>query len=185
MDSLIIDSIIIYFDGSRSQTSRIRAGWVIYRKELSRCITVSKGSYYLDEWMEVFDAELHATYEGLNNVRTLFFIIQNTFFYVLIIAPQSNNSDQIEGAFKTTEVAKLLTNHGWKINTVWVPSHCDIEGNESANKVAKLETDHRLTCSPMSYTFYAWVNSIAQSTFVTQWRQRIGMPDTIWKYPAE
>jgi hypothetical protein len=70
-----------------------------------------------------------------------------------------------------------LTNHGWKINTVWVPSHCDIEGNESADKLAKLGTDHTLTCCPMSYTSFAWMNRIAQSTFVTRWRQEIGMPD--------
>jgi hypothetical protein len=29
------------------------------------------------------------------------------------------------------------------------------------------------------------MNRIAQSTFVTRWRQGIGMPDTTWKYPAE
>jgi hypothetical protein len=29
------------------------------------------------------------------------------------------------------------------------------------------------------------MNRIAQSTFVTRWRQEIGMPDITWKYPAE
>jgi hypothetical protein len=76
----------------------------------------------------------------------LYYINQNTSFYVLI-----NNPDRIEGAFKTTEVAKLLTNHGWKINTVWVPSHCDIEGNESADKLVKLGTDHTDMLSNVIY----------------------------------
>jgi ribonuclease HI len=187
-DSLPIDSIIIYSDGSRSQTSQIGAGWVIYRKGLNEYITVSEGSCYLGERMEVFDAELHAAYEGLNSVQTMLDKPEHIFLCIdnsSAIEVLSNNPDRIEGAFKTTEVAKLLSNQGWKINTVWVPSHCDIEGNESADKLAKLGTDHTLTCCPLSYTSYAWMNRIAQSTFVTRWRQEIGMPDITWKYPAE
>jgi ribonuclease HI len=98
--------------------------------------------------MEMFDAESHVAYEGLNNVQTMsdkpehiLLCINNS----SAIEVLSNNPDRIEGAFKTTEVAKLLTNHGWKIYTVWVPSHCDIEGNESADKLEKLGTDHTLT----------------------------------------
>jgi ribonuclease HI len=188
MDSLPIDSIIIYSDGSRSQTSQIGAGWVIYRKGLSGYITISEGSCYLGERMEVFDAELHAAYEGLNNIRTILYKPEHIILCIdnsSAIKVLSNNPNQIEGAFKTTEVSKLLTNHGWKINTVWVPSNCDIEGNESADKLAKRGIDHTLTCCPMSYASYAWMNRIAQRTFVTRWRQGIGMPNTTWKYLVE
>jgi ribonuclease HI len=144
MDSLPIDSIIIYSDGSRSQPSEIGAGWVIYRKGLSRYITVSEGSCYLGERMEVFDAELHAAYEGLDVQTTLdkpehiFLCIDNS----SAIEVLSDNLDRIEGAFKATGVAKLLNNHGWKINTVWVPSHFDTEGNESADKQNLEQTTH-------------------------------------------
>jgi hypothetical protein len=80
--------------------------------------------------MEVFDPELHAAYEGLNNVRTMLYEPEHIFLCIdnsSVIEVLSNNPDRIEEAFKTTKVAKLLTNHGRKINTVWVPSHCDIE----------------------------------------------------------
>jgi hypothetical protein len=51
MNSLPIDSIIIYSDGSRSQTSQIGAGWVIYRKGLNGYITVSEDHAVLvNEW---------------------------------------------------------------------------------------------------------------------------------------
>jgi ribonuclease HI len=188
MESLPIDSIITYSDGSRSQTSQIGARLVIYRKGLSEYITVSEGSCYLGERTEVFDPELHTAYEGLNKVQTMLYKPAHIFLYIdnsSAIEVLSINPDRIKGAFKTPEVAKLLTNHGQKINTVWVPSHCDIEENESADRLAKLGTDHTLTCCSMSYTSYEWMNRIAQSTLVTQWRQGIGMPDTTWKYPIE
>jgi ribonuclease HI len=139
---------------------------------LSGYITVSEGSYYLGERIEVFDAELHAAYEGLNNVQTMLDKPEHIFLCIdnsSAIEVLSNNPDRIEGTFRTTEVAKILANYGWKINTVWVPNHCDIEGNESADKLAKLGKDHTLTCCPLSYTSYAWMNRIAQSTFVTRW----------------
>jgi ribonuclease HI len=135
--------------------SQIGAEWVIYRKGLSGYITISEGSCYLGERMEVFDAELHAAYEGLNNIRTILYKPKHIYLYIdntSAIEVLLNNPDRIEGAFETTEVVKLLTNHGWKINTVWVPSHCNIEGNESADKLAKLGIDYTLTCCPMSYT---------------------------------
>jgi ribonuclease HI len=108
---------------------------------------ISERSCYLGERMEVFDAELHAAYKGLNNVRTMLYKPEHIFLCIdnsSAIEVLPNNPDRIEGAFKTTKVAKLLTNHSWKINTVWVPSHCDIEGNESADKLVKLGTDHTL-----------------------------------------
>jgi ribonuclease HI len=118
MDSLPIDSIIIYSDGFRGQTSQIGAGWVIYRKGLRGYITVSEGSCYLGERMEVFDAELHAAYEGLNNVQTMLDKPEHIFLCIdnsSAIEVLSNNPDRIEGAFKTTKVAKLLTNHIWGV----------------------------------------------------------------------
>jgi hypothetical protein len=36
-----------------------------------------------------------------------------------------------------------------------------------------------------SISSYAWVDQIAQSTFITRWRQGIDTPDITWKYPAE
>jgi ribonuclease HI len=122
--------------------------------------------------MKVFDAELHAAYEGLKNIQTMLDKPEHIFLYIdnsCAIKVLSNNLDEIERAFKMTEVAKLLPNHGWKINTVWVPSYYDKDGNESTNKHAKLGTDHTLTCCPLSYTSYAWMNQIVQTTFVTPW----------------
>jgi hypothetical protein len=94
---------------------------VIYRKVLSGYITVSEGSCYLGERMEAFDAELHAAYGGLNNAQTMLDKLEHIFLCIdnsSTIEVLSNNPGRIEGAFETTDVAKLLTNHGWKINTV-------------------------------------------------------------------
>jgi ribonuclease HI len=116
---------------------------------------VSEGSCYFGKRIEVFDAELDAGYGGLSHIQTMLDKPEHIFLCIdnsPAIEVLSNYPDRIKGAFKTTEVAKLLTNHGWEINTVWVPSHCDIEGNERADKLAKLGTGHILACCPMSYT---------------------------------
>jgi hypothetical protein len=49
---------------------------------LNGYITVSEGSFYLGERIEVFDAESHAAYEGLNNVGTMLYKPEHIFLCI-------------------------------------------------------------------------------------------------------
>jgi uncharacterized protein YciI len=63
--SLPTNAIVIYSGGSRSSTGGVGAGWTIYKKLQLSLEIVQKDFCNLGDRMEVFDAELHAAYEGL------------------------------------------------------------------------------------------------------------------------
>jgi hypothetical protein len=78
--------------------------------------------------MEVFDAYLHAAYEGLQCIiSNIYSCIDNS----SAIDVLADNPNQIEGAFTTSDAVNTLTRNGWIIKTVWVPSHWGIEGTDN------------------------------------------------------
>jgi hypothetical protein len=95
----------------------------------------------------------------------------------------ADNPNRIEGAFKTTDSGNTLTKNGWTIKTVWIPSHCGIEGNEDADILAKCGTEQNQTPCSQAYTSYAWMNRMAKDKFITKWRAAVDTPDISWKYP--
>jgi ribonuclease HI len=141
INSLSTNAIIIYSDGSRSSTGSIGAGWIIYRKFRLSLETIQRDFCNLGDRMGVFDAELHAVYEGLQCIigrdicdpGSIYLCIDNS----SAIDVLADNPNRIEGAFKTTDAGNTLTKNGWTINTVWIPGHCGIKDNEEADKLAK------------------------------------------------
>jgi hypothetical protein len=139
--------------------------------------------------MEVFDAELHAAYEGLQCIISRD-ICDPGYIYLCIdnrsaVDVLADNPNPIEGAFKTTGSGNTLTRNGWTIKTVWIPSHCGIEGNEGADKLAKSGTEHNQAPCSQAYASFAWMNRMAKDKFITNWRAAVYVPDISWKYPPE
>jgi ribonuclease HI len=182
------DSIVIYSDGSRLPDGQIGAGWAIYICQKAKLVLLNESSCYLGARMEVFDAELHAAYEALATAADLglraghvYLCIDNqAAIYVL-----ANNPDCIEGGYRACNEAKHLIQLGWIINTVWVPSHCGIEGNDNADRLAKKGATSALNQCPYSYTSVAWLKRKAKEVFLSKWRTAMGDTKITWKYPDE
>jgi ribonuclease HI len=186
--SLQTDSLIIYTDGSRSTNGSVGAGWVFYRVTSDGLRKIFENNCHLGYRMEVFDAELHAVHEALLVVAQLGFIpgpIHVCIDNQAVTQVLSNNPDKIEGSYRVCTEAHSLTQMGWKIFTVWIPSHCGIPGNEAADKMAKIGTEnHDETCI-MAYTSVAWMRRAAKETFLKKWRSESNSDKISWKYPEE
>jgi hypothetical protein len=136
--------------------------------------------------MEVFDTELHAVYEGLQCIISRD-ICDPGYIYLCIDNSSAiglaGKSNRVGGAFKATDAGNTLTRNGWTIKTVWILSHCGIEGNEEADILAKRGTEQNQTPCSQAYTSYAWMNRMAKDKFITKWRTAVDTPDISWKYP--
>jgi ribonuclease HI len=123
----------VYTDGSRGDKGCTGTGWILYQKQQTSLNTILNSSCNLGLRSEVFDVELHAVYEGLTYLISS--SLKPSQIYVCIDSKSiidilKHNLCGIEGANKSQNAAQILRTNGWLINTVWVPSHCSISGNE-------------------------------------------------------
>jgi hypothetical protein len=156
--SLPTNAIVIYSDGSRSSTGGVGAGWIIYTRLQLSLEIVQNDFCNLGDRMEVFDAELHTAYKGLQCIISRD-ICDPGYIYLCIdnssaIDVLADNPNRIEGAFKTTDAWNTLTRNGWSIKTVWISSHCGIEGKE-ADKLANSGREQNQASCSQAYTSYA------------------------------
>jgi hypothetical protein len=68
--SLLNGIVIIYSDRSKLN-SHTGSGWAIFRIELGEISQLGQGSCHLGIKSEVFDAELHAIPEGLEDLKQI------------------------------------------------------------------------------------------------------------------
>jgi ribonuclease HI len=134
VESLDPLTLVVYSDGSLSSEGAASYGFTIHQNN----IPIFDGSGRLGP-AEVFDAEATGALEGLKaalNLREL--ATQNIFICLDNLAAatclRGTPSESSQNVF--LEFQALTTSHG-AVQVRWVPGHCDIPGNEQADKLAK------------------------------------------------
>ena len=182
------ETILIFTDGSRSEDGYVGAGWVIQKKEHDGMFRITKEGYcHLGHKMEVYDAELHAIFEALSdhNLTTYINLSENPQQIIICIDNQAaiaalaDNPTNTKGAYMATHALHSLKTTA---TTAWVPSHCGIPGNETADRLAKKGSERTDAC-PHAYTSIAWMRRRAREKFLNDWKTELGLPSTSWKTP--
>jgi hypothetical protein len=131
----------------------------------------------------LMDAELHATTEALETLRhlpptTAYLCIDNS----SAIDSLSSNIHNHHHARHSIEKGALLAALGWKISTIWVPSHTGITGNERADAQAKLGAEESRHLCPHAVTTKTWLMAETKRRFLTQWRDQAPLtrPTITW-----
>jgi ribonuclease HI len=175
--SLPNNVLLIYTDGSKLDNGLTGSGWCIMQTCKGPPAVIAEGHCHLGQQSEVFDAELHATTEALQRLRdlpptTAYMCIDNS----SAIDSLSNNIYNHHHARHSIEKGALLAALGWKISTVWVPSHTGITGNKRADAQAKLRAEDSLKLCQHAVTTKTWLMAETKRRFLSQWRAQT--PDT-------
>jgi ribonuclease HI len=173
ISSLPNNILLIYTDGFKLDTGLTGCGWCIMQTCNGSLAVTAEGHCHLGQQSEVFDAELHATTEALGLLRdlpptTAYLCIDNS----SAIDSLGNNIYNHHHARHSIEKAALLAALGWKLSTVWVPSHTGITGNERADAQAKLGAEDSRHLCPHAVTTKTWLMAETKRRFLTQWREQ-------------
>jgi ribonuclease HI len=180
--------IVVYTDGSRGDKGCTGAGWILYQKQQTSLNTIVNGSCNLGLRSEVFHAELHAVYESLTYIISS--SLKPSQIYVCIDSKSTidilkHNPRGIEGENRSQNAARILRTNGWLINTVWVPSHCGISGNEKADILANAGTHATTPICKDTFTLITWLTRWAHEQFLHKWQITSDTSGISWKYPDE
>jgi ribonuclease HI len=137
--------IVMYSDGSKSNSGHTGAGWAIFKMEREGLMShVVQGLCYIGTQSEVYDAELHAIAEGLQQISQTgvtpgkMYIYINNQAAIDTLWDNKLNSEPTRHAIKQ---ANILKAQGRNTLTVWAPARQGIPGNKLADKLAKTGTE--------------------------------------------
>jgi ribonuclease HI len=179
LSTLPPNTFLLYTDGSKLDDGRTGAGATLYQTTPNGLQHIRTHSYNIGPRCEVFDAELHATAEGLqlltettNTPTTLYLCLDNQAAITTLLHNEHNH----QYAHDTLRQAADLTKNGWTITTIWTPSHTNITGNDLADTLAKAGA-HSATPCPSTITTEAWLRAQVRQNFLNKWRDEV--PDCL------
>jgi ribonuclease HI len=162
VSSLPIGTFLLYTDGSKLDNGQVGCGAATYEITGDGPWQMQHHQCNLGTQAEVFDAELHAVPEGLLLLPTTSHR-QPTTAYLCIdnqsaIQTLSNNKHNHQFARKALTRAQNLFHNGWKLLTMWTPTHTNIPGNEIPDNLAKAGARSMTSC-PATVTTAAWLHA--------------------------
>jgi ribonuclease HI len=179
-------TIVIYTDGSKLANGAVGCGWAIYHCGDQQLHRLTSGSCHLGHRAEVYDAELHAVQEAITTLlittmphTKVFICIDNK---AAIDTLQLNKSNH-EYARRTIQIIDKLRLLGWTIQTIWCPSHCDIQGNERADTLAKQGASSTNLCR-FTTTTKSWLLTQARAEFIRRWQTDLPLANPSFKFPS-
>jgi ribonuclease HI len=179
-------TITIYTDGSRLANGAVGCGWALYHCGDRQLYRLSDGRCHLDVSAEVYDAELHAVEEAVSTLLATTMPPSKVFICIdnqAAIDTLHSNKDSHEYARRSLETIATLRLLGWQITTLWCPAHCNISGNERADKLAKLGASSPTTPCRFVRTTKTWLLSQACAEFLKQWKQTLPLSTPSFKFP--
>jgi len=134
----------VYTDGSRMQD---RAGAGVYSKLFSQSAPVGR-------YKSNFDAEIFAIHLALENLKTKASMFSKAVIFVDSISAiqvvTENHSSETIFVSEIKQALNLLKGKEKTIAFQWIPSHVGIEGNETADLLAKNGTNIQNDNEPVS-----------------------------------
>jgi ribonuclease HI len=186
ISSLPIGTLLLYTDSSKLESKQVGYGAIIY--EITDYGLQHLQSHYcnLGTRCEVFDAELHAIYEGLCLIPTSP-TTPNTPIYICIdnqaaIQTLTYNQHNYQYARETLTMAETLTDNGWNLSSLWTPSHTNIPSNEHADKLAKTGAQSMLAY-PSTITSATWLSTQARQQVLDNWQSALPECQPSFQYP--
>jgi ribonuclease HI len=178
----------MYSDGSKFNSGHTGAGWAIFKMEREGLMLhVVQGSCYIGTHSEVYDAELHAITEGLQQISQtgvapgkMYICIDNQ----AAIDTLWDNKLNSEPARHAIKQANILKAQGWNILTVWIPARQGIPGNELADKLAKTGAEPTNTLCEHTCTTRTWMYMYARKLLTVGWSRDHGVTRLLQGFPS-
>lgn len=125
---------MVYTDGSRLDEKEGPTGFGVFSEYFS-------AFHKLDEPCSVYVAELAAIYCALGFIEALppahYFIFSDSLSSLKALRSMKVVKHSSYFLLKIQEAMSTLVGNQYKLTFVWVPSHCDISGNDEADSLAK------------------------------------------------
>ena len=130
-----LNSLQIYTDGSKLENGDVGCSFCIPSLGITKY-------YKLNSDVSIMSAELYAIYMALAFIADC----PRTFFKVVILTDSKSALQAIDSLsknrqnliFEIIHLNTIISQKGTELDMVWIPSHCNISGNEKADKAAKI-----------------------------------------------
>jgi len=95
---------------------------------------------------------------------------------------QFNKHNQ-EYACRALETISDLRTLGWEISTTWCPSHCNIQGNDRADTLAKQGVASAIPCQ-FALTTKTRLLVQARAELMQRWKTQLPLSKPSFKFPS-